>query len=244
MKIMSKISVITIARTLISYLLGTCIFIVCGPFLMLLLLLPDRYRYENRLLFFVLDLFYKGIIKAIFIPIHIHGEENIPHSPAIIIANHQSALDIPLVGSVLHRFPHTWYVLSYYLRYPILGWFIQRMCISLDRDNPGKAAQAFIRGIRLVEGKNRHIIIFPEGGRFNDGSIHQFLYGFAVIARTLGRPVVPLLLKNVGKIYPPGSFLIHYIPCEIVIGKPFVYGQEETDQEFVDRVYHWFVTQN
>jgi 1-acyl-sn-glycerol-3-phosphate acyltransferase len=242
MKIMSNISVF--ARTFVSYVFGGCITLVLGPCIVLMFLLPDRYRYDNRLLFWLLDTFYKGILAATFMPIAVQGEEHIPTAPAIIIANHQSALDIPLVASTLQGFSHTWYVLSYYLRYPILGWMIRRMGIALDRDNTAKVAQDFIRGIRLVEGKQRHIIVFPEGGRFNDGSVHRFFSGFAIIARLLQRPVVPIMLKGSGKVYPPKSFLIHEWPLEIVIGQPFIYGVEETDSQFVERVHAWFTSQN
>lgn len=235
-------TIMAVLRTLVSYVLGFFICVVLVPPILLLLLLPDRYRYDNKVLFFMLDLFYKSVVKVTFAPLSITG--SVPKNPSIIIVNHQSALDIPLVGSLLNRFPHTWYVLSYYLRYPVLGWFIRRMCIALDREHPTKAAQALVKGIRLVEGKERHIIIFPEGGRFNDGTIHHFLPGFAVIARTLGRPVIPVLLKGTGKVYPPYSFLIHTFPLEVIIGKPVVYEPEETDQMFVDRVYDWFVNQN
>lgn len=237
-------SVITIIRTLLSYSMGILICFIFWPPLLVLLLLPDRYRYENRWLFWLLDLFYRSIVMATFVPVRVAGKEHMPNSPAIIIANHQSALDIPLVGSTLNAYPHTWYVLSYYLRYPFLGWFIRRMCISLNRDNPSQVAQEFIRGIKLIEGRNRHIIIFPEGARFVDGQVHRFLSGFAVIARTTNRPVVPLFIKDSGKVYPPGTFLIHQFPITVDIGEPFIYEEGETDSQFTERVYQWFVSKS
>lgn len=242
MKIISKLGIIV--RTLISYIGGAILCIVLGLPILLLLLLPDRYRYDNVLLFRLLHMFYKGIIKCTFMPLHVQGQENMPTIPAIIVANHQSSLDIPLVGSMMHGFPHTWYVLSYYLRYPILGWFIRRMCISLDRDDAAKAAQGLIRGMRLVEGKKNHIIIFPEGGRFNDGKIHNFLLGFAVMARVLKRPVVPLLLQGTGTVHPPESFLVYPGELTLRVGPHFVYEEGETDSNFVERIYQWFTTQN
>jgi 1-acyl-sn-glycerol-3-phosphate acyltransferase len=145
---------------------------------------------------------------------------------------------------MLNAYPHTWYVLSYYLRYPVLGWFIRRMCIALNRDNPLQVAQEFVRGIKLIEGHNRHIIIFPEGKRFIDGQVHKFLSGFAVIARTTNRPVVPLFFQNVGKVYPPNSFWIHRYPISIDIGEHFIYQEGETDSQFTERVYQWFVSKS
>ena len=84
-------------------------------------------------------------------------------------------------------------------------------------------------------------MIFPEGKRYIDGEIHNFYEGFAVAAKRLNRPVVPVLIKNLNKIFPPDSILIGYEKLEIVIGKPFEYNIENSTEEFKNTVHEWFV---
>jgi 1-acyl-sn-glycerol-3-phosphate acyltransferase len=94
-----------------------------------------------------------------------------------------------------------------------------------------------------VQGKNRHVLLFPEGGRYTDNTIHHFFAGFAMLAAETGRPVVPVLLYNVNKVFPPKSFLIHPNPITIIIGKPFIFTENETEEQFITRVRDWFVEQ-
>lgn len=237
-------SMMIVIRSLISYILG--IFIVLFlfiPCMIMVALLPARYRYDNAVLFWLLDKLYRSIIWATFLPLQIAGKKHIPKTPAIFVANHQSALDIPLMGILLHGHPHIWYVLDYYLKFPVFSFFIRRMCVPVTRDNGMRAAQSLVQGIRLVKGKNRHTIIFPEGTRVVDPQDYKFLGGFGIIAKKTGYPVIPVYLHNVGKVYPPDSLLIHYHPLRIVVGEPFYYGEHDTDQIFNERVRNWFVKQ-
>lgn len=179
-----------------------------------------------------------------FLPVKVIGKENIPAGPVVFVANHQSALDIPVMGSLCNGVPHVWLVMAYYINTPVLGFFIKRMFVSVDQENPTKAARSLIQVLRFVKEKNRHFIIFPEGGRYIDGKIHDFFQGFAIIAKKTERPVVPVYMPNNGKIYPPGSFLIHNYTLKIVIGRPFEYEQDDTDETFTEKVRSWFLQQN
>lgn len=228
-------------RTILCYLLGGII-ILCTvvPALLLMLMLPQSMCRENRLLFWLLDLFYRATVGALLVPTTIKGKEHLPLQPAIIIANHQSALDIPIVGSLLQAHPHVWYALTYHINTPILGFFIRRLGISVDRSSGNTAARSLRQGIKFAGESKSHIIIFPEGGRFNDGTVHEFLHGFALLARRTGRPVVPIFMPYNGKIYPFQSFWIYWHPLEVVIGPQIVYADHETDEEFVKRAHAWF----
>lgn len=227
-------------RTLLCYFLGGCIMLVSIlPVLILLLILPARVCRENRLIFWFLNFFYRATVGALLVPTTIVGGENLSQKPAIIIANHQSSLDIPVVGSVLNRHPHVWFALSYYSNLPVLGFFVRRLGIAVDHENGG-AARSLREGVRFAQESNSHIIIFPEGGRFNDGTVHEFLQGFAFLARMSRRPVIPIFMPHNGKIYPPYSFFIYWHPLKVVIGPQFMYDEHDTDETFIQRVHAWF----
>lgn len=232
-------------RTIVSYLLGVFVGVICFlPVLLLVALLPNKYRYDNKLLFWFLDLTYRGICAAMFMKITIVGKQNLPKEPAIFIANHQSALDIPVLGSLAHGYPHIWFVLSRFTKTPVLGFFVRRMTAPVDQDSSTKSARSLIAGLRLIKDQNRHTLLFPEGGRYTDGTIHDFFGGFVILAKQTGRPVIPVLMRNMGKVYPPHSFLVHRYPVEVLIGAPLQIEPEETDEQFAERAHAWFVRNN
>ena len=51
-------------------------------------------------------------------------------------------------------------------------------------------------------------------------------------------------IAGANKVYPPDTFLVHYYPVKVVVGKPFVLQENETDEEFKQRVYQWFLDQS
>lgn len=232
---------LTWGRTLLGYFLLVFVAIFFFlPAVILSLILPADKRHHSTTFFWLFDKVYKGIVWCMFVPVTIKGKENIPTEPAIFAANHESVLDIPLMGSLLNGHPHVWFVLARFAKTPFLGTIVRRMFIPVDQDCSMQSARALIQGIRIIKEQALHTIIFPEGGRFNDGTVHDFFGGFAVLAEKTGRPVVPVMLFNVGKIYPPGSFLVHYYPVTVIIGQPMIKQPDETAEAFSARVHHWF----
>lgn len=237
-------NIVRLLRTLFCYFLvgiGIVLFIVpC----FLIACLPLRFRLDNRVFFRLLDWFYKWITYCSLNKVTIYGKENLPREPVIFAANHESALDIPVAGSLCNGYPHVWLVLAYYVNTPVLGFFIKRMFVPVERDVPEKAALSLRRVIKFIQGANRHLIIFPEGTRNNDKKIHEFYEGFALIAKRTGRPVIPVYMPTTGAIYPIYSFYIYSAPLDVFVGKPMHLGEDETESEFVKRVRDWFVEQN
>jgi len=230
-------------RSLLSYFLLGIVILFIGLPCLLMTLLPARWRYDNKLFFWLSHVFYVSAIKTALIPITIIGKENIPKEPVIVAANHQSSLDIPLVGSLLNAFPHVWLAKTELTKTP-LAPILRRMAVLIDMSTPQKGLRSLLQAIKLVEGKNRHMIIFPEGGRDIKGNrVREFFAGFVMIAKRVKRPVVPVMIFDAYKVYPPGSFFVHRYPVKVVVGKPFYLQEDEGVEEFRDRVYEWFVTQ-
>lgn len=231
-------------RTITSYILLLLIGFICFIPCAIIIALPAKYRYDNRVFFWIAHIFYKACLHLLFVPLDIKGKQHIPQESAIFVANHQSSLDIPVVGSLCDGHPHAWLVLQYYARSPLIGVFVRRMNVTVDRDNAIKAARALARILMFAKAHKSHLLIFPEGRRFTDGLIHDFFQGFALLAQKTGRPVVPIYIKNNYKIFPPYSFLVHYYPLIVRIGKPFVYSSDDTPITFTQRVQDWFIQEN
>ena len=203
--------------------------------------LPAAFRYNNRVFFWLLDLFYTAITYSSLNKVRIQGRENLPVSPAIFVANHQSAFDIPVLGSLCNGYPHVWLVLSYYVSTPVLGFLIKRMFVPVDREHAGKAASSLRRIYKFVHEKEVHLLIFPEGMRHADGKIHTFFEGFALIAKKTNRPIIPVYLPTTGKIYPINTFYIYSFPLDVIVGKQMHLQEDESESAFTERVRNWFI---
>jgi len=215
--------------------------IVISVPMLIFILLPARWRYDNKLFFLLSHFFYRATLFLLFIPIEFVGKENIPKEPSIIVPNHQSSLDLPLVGSLLNGYPHIW-MAWIKLKHHWMGFVIRRMAILIDPSSTMKAMRSLVKAIKVIKNKKHHVIIFPEGGRYIDGNkVHDFFGGFVIMAKKTRRPVVPVLILNAYKVYPPGAFLIERYPIKVIVGKPFFYQEEESDNEFKTRVKKWFV---
>jgi 1-acyl-sn-glycerol-3-phosphate acyltransferase len=210
---------------------------------LILFCMPKEWRYNSRFANWFTDLFYWTVLKGSLLKISFSGLENLPHEPAIFAANHQSSLDIPLVGVLARKTPHVWLARSELMKSWILRWILPRVAVVVDVNYPRKAVQGLLEVLEEVEGKNRHVMIFPEGGRYVDGELRDFFRGFVILAKKMDRPVVPVRIFGVNKVYPPHTFLLRNYPIKVVVGKPMRYQKDDTDETFKDRVVEWFVAQ-
>ena len=119
--------------------------------------------------------------------------------------------------------------------------FLRKIAMPVYLDEPIKSGRSMARGICLAKCYNLSSIIFPEGGRYVDGEIHDFFAGFAMIARKVQQPVIPIMIRNAGKVYPPHSLLLYSGVVEIEVGEPFTMRQDETNAQFAERAREWFI---
>jgi len=233
----------TVLHTIVSRILLIIVIAIIAIPVTLCLLVPKKYRFDNPVLYALGRFFYWSVIKGSLVPVTYKGLENLPTVPSIIVANHQSSLDIPLVGYLLGYHQHMWLASSDLMAGFIFRHFLPRSSILVDISSPAKAMRSLIKAISMINGKKRHLVIFPEGGRFDDDDVHEFYGGFVIMAKKMGRPVVPVRIFHANKVYPRTSFLVRYHPITVVVGKPFMYQENDTDESFKNRVHDWFVNQ-
>lgn len=236
-----KVTMGTILYTLFSrfLLIIFCIFISV-PFIVCLLL-PRRLLVNNKIFMLIEQIFYWYCIKFSFLPIKYKGRSHIPKEPCIIVANHQSSFDIPLVGYALGYRPHIWLALAELTKGPLLKLIVPRIAVLVDMTIPSRGLRTLIQAINIVKEHTWDLIIFPEGARHTDGAVHEFFGGFAVIAKKVGRPVVPIKIIGAEKVYPPNTFWIYPHPITVIIGDPMIMQADETEEAFKQRVYNWFI---
>jgi 1-acyl-sn-glycerol-3-phosphate acyltransferase len=210
--------------------------------ILIFILMPEKYRYRYPAIFYPVHWFYVAILKITFLPITYKGLENIPSDQAVIFAaNHQSTLDIPLLGVLSKGVPHVWLAKAELMDSVFIKWVVPLLSVLVDVSSPRNAMLSLRKIVTIVNHHHRNLMIFPEGTRRIDGKIHEFFGGFAVIAKKTGRPVVPVCIIGANKAYPPETFWLHLYPITVIVGKPFLYEPHDTDESFKQKVHDWFV---
>ncbi len=136
----------------------------------------------------------------------IRGQENIPAKGACILApNHQSFVDGPLTLSGL-----PWRALGEYFFYAteehVRGEKLRRMAaksniIVMERANLKNSILKLAKVLR----EGHRIVIFPEGARTHDGDMVPFKKTFAILAKELDVPIVPVCIRGAYEALPRGS---------------------------------------
>lgn len=119
------------------------------------------------------------------------------HLPAeggvLVVANHQSVLDIPLIAASTRR--HVAFVARDSLaRSPLMAFVMRRSGAILIRRGTGDRAALRAMVAHLERGDC--VAVFPEGTRTRDGSLGPFRSGALLAARQAGVPVVPAAIRG------------------------------------------------
>ncbi len=232
-------------KTIISYFLYFLVCLVFSLICLPLVFLPEKIRY-NRIYFFLTYIWNKLLLFFSFMKVEIKNKGSLPKyldKPAIFVMNHASVLDVFCVEALMKNYPHIWIGKESLGKIPLFGILMKRMHVLVQRENPRMAIKALLKVYRLVKDKPVHILFFPEGKRYSDGNVHNFLSGFAILAKKLNRPVIPIKIVGTNKIFPKNQFIIDsdFSPVKLIVGKPFYYKRNETEKLFVVRVHDWFI---
>lgn len=134
------------------------------------------------------------------------GAENLPGEGAILVANHQSLVDIPLLLAAFDR--EIRFLAKHELgRVPVFGRSMRAAGnLFVDREDPRDAVRV-IREAGAAMRRGEMIVIFPEGTRSADGSLGEFKPGAFFIARKTGAPLVPVCIGGGAAALPKGTLM-------------------------------------
>jgi 1-acyl-sn-glycerol-3-phosphate acyltransferase len=165
------------------------------------------------------------ILRAYF-DVTSEGDQNIPKKgPAIIAANHLSALDSAFIPLVVPRkityVAKAEYFEKWYSRLIFKAWGQ----IPLDRSG-GSASQAALDQARQVLEEGGLFGIYPEGTRSLDGRLHKGHTGVARLALATGAPVIPTGIRGSFEVMPKGARIPKRGAVHIAFGRPLRYSKE------------------
>jgi 1-acyl-sn-glycerol-3-phosphate acyltransferase len=162
-----------------------------------------------------------GVLTALKLKyrLHIHGREHIPlKGGAVIVANHSSYLDPPVMCScidsrIVHFMARDTLFKSRFSR-----WYFRSVrVIPIDRTRGdlGALRQAIAT---LKEGKV--IGLFPEGTRSPDGQMREAKGGIGFLIAKGSVPVVPIYIDGTYKAFPKGASKLRPARLSVRVGKP------------------------
>ena len=160
------------------------------------------------------------ILGTIGTRISIEGLEKIDTSRAhVYVVNHTSAIDIPVLYVSL---PFQFRILAKreLFRYPFMGWHLERSGqIPVVLDNPKASIRSLQLAVTAVK-NNMSLVVFPEGGRSEDGQLQAFMGGAFFAAIRAHADVIPMALAGTYETLKMNSFHIKPRPVRLLVGDP------------------------
>jgi len=203
--------------TTIYFIIIAAIYLVFyGGFVLLWGKLLKIFKGEEASKKYVLNEVRKFGVRAfswLFSKVHVEGEENIPNETFMVVANHQSLMDIPLILAYVTR---GGFIAKKELeKVPGVAWFIKYMGgVFIDRENPRQIAGEIKKVLKnLRNGVN--YIVFPEGTRTEDGSVLEFKKGSIALAMKTKVKILPVAIWGTMYLVPKRSLL--FDPGEVYL---------------------------
>ena len=134
----------------------------------------------------------RGLLKAWGVEVTAEHLERLPRQgPYILMANHQSHADVPILFASLPVIPG-FLAKKELARIPFLSMALRNGGhVLIDRADRGSAREALKVAAREIQA-GKTIAIFPEGTRGGSDALGEFKKGGFLIAKKAGVPVVPV----------------------------------------------------
>ncbi|TFK70972.1 acyltransferase-domain-containing protein [Pluteus cervinus] len=152
--------------------------------------------------------FYFVVGQLMDLNVKVEGEENLEKGlPGIIMSNHQSMLDVFVIGRLMPK--RATIMAKESLLYTPLGPFMKLSgSIFVNRGNHERALASLAAAARKIKAERVSLWIFPEGTRTlkETPDIMPLKKGGFHLAVQAGIPIIPVVVENYWSLYKPGWF--------------------------------------
>ncbi|MBF8267030.1 MAG: 1-acyl-sn-glycerol-3-phosphate acyltransferase [Dehalococcoidia bacterium] len=148
----------------------------------------------------------------------VEGAENVPPTgPLLVVANHQSNIDPPLLAAALPRRIYFMAKRGLFSN-PLSSLFLRSYgAFPLNRDGTDLAALQW--SLRMLQ-QNAVLGVFPEGTR-SPGAMRKAIPGVSMIALRSGAPILPVGITGSERLGPMWRVLLPTGKLRVRIGQPF-----------------------
>jgi len=163
----------------------------------------------------------RSLLAFAGVRVRVEGLEKIhPDGKYVFCSNHLSYMDTPVV---LGRIPVQFRFLAKrgLFQIPFMGTHLtQAGHIPVPLEDARAAVKTLTLAAHTIENRSVSLLIFPEGGRSEDGVLQPFKDGAAYVAIKAQVPVVPVALIGTRKILPMGGATFRPGLVTLRIGDP------------------------
>lgn len=176
--------------------------------------------------------------------LELSGSENfLPKgSSFVLVANHESATDILALYHLGLRF--VWLAKKEAFKTPLIGTGLRwGGHIPVERGVKESHNEA-LKKCKDQIASGTPVLFFPEGTRSTLGYPKDFKVGAFKIAKEMGVPVLPVVLKGAGKLLRKGSLAYNEATMRIKVLEPTSSHENETVSEFTKRVEQLVISEH
>ncbi|WP_043739349.1 lysophospholipid acyltransferase family protein [Thioalkalivibrio nitratireducens] len=133
---------------------------------------------------------YRRAMELAGVEIRVDGRP--PDGPALVVSNHVSWLDIPVLGAVMDvRFLSKAEV----ARWPLIGWLARRNGTLFIHRGAHHASQ-IVRDMSEALSRGQRVVLFPEATTSTGAEVRRFHPRLFAAAVATGTPVQPVALEH------------------------------------------------
>lgn len=212
------VSVARVVRTAFAWLVGGSATVFLSLLAVAFAMVPGC----HILTFHVARLWGRICVWGTGCPTRVEGLDAIDCSARyVIMSNHQSALDIPvMIGALPAEWRTVFWAKKSLFKTPFLGWSMRALGhLPVDRVNRETAASLVSETAgRASDAKS--VLVFPEETYGPGGTLLPLRRGGFVLALKTGLPILPVGIAGTRTVLPPDGRLLS--PADIVVrfGEP------------------------
>ena len=190
--------------------------------------LPGGRNPEKATLFYRFTRVVVWLVGKTLFRLEVHGADRIPKAGGVlIVSNHQSNLDPPVLGVGLDR-PVAFLAKSQLFEFGPFATLIRALNAFPVRIGAGDVG-ALRESIRLLQA-GWILNVFAEGSRSADGELQPAQKGAGLMIKKAGVPVVPAIVDGTFKAWPRGKLLPRPSKVVVSFGEPVDLSGKKADE--------------
>ena len=159
-------------------------------------------------------------IRAAGIRVRVIGLENVPAEASIVMSNHVSNLDPPVLLPAIPGMTSVMLKKSL-MKIPLLGTAMRMgKFVPVARGHSREDAIQSVAASAEAMRAGLHLMVFPEGTRSPDGRLLPFRKGAFFLAMETNAPIVPVVIHGTARMMSrdslritPGEAIVQFLPA-------------------------------